>query len=219
MSLKIIGHRGARGLAPENTLAAIEAGIKAGADELEIDVRVTKDGIPVVVHDRRIHGKRVCLHTLTQLKANKPDLPTLEEALQAINRRMPVIIEVKAGEPLEPIITVLKSFLAQKWQPEDFRLGSKNQKLLRTLHALLPEIPKVVIERWSGIRAARRARQLNTTLICMNGLFVWRYFVSAMHAHGYKLTVYMRENPAKLKSWERRGLYGVVTDFPNRFTA
>lgn len=47
----VIGHRGAAGVAPENSLEALRAGLKAGADILEIDVRLTKDEVPVVVHD------------------------------------------------------------------------------------------------------------------------------------------------------------------------
>lgn len=47
----VIGHRGAAGVAPENTLESIEAALAAGADAVEIDVRVTDDGIPVLLHD------------------------------------------------------------------------------------------------------------------------------------------------------------------------
>lgn len=189
----------------------------AGADELEIDVRVTSDDIPVVVHDRHGNGMLVFLHTLAELKANKPDIPTLEEAIRAVNRRVPVTIEVKGGEPWKPVAEVIQTFLDKKWRPTDFRLGSKNRQLLCDLHKALPTIPKVVIERWSGLRAMWRARQLRTPYICMNGWFVWWFFVKSMKKHGYKLSIYMRENPKKLKAWERHGLYGVVTDHPEKF--
>lgn len=217
MSLKIIGHRGARGLAPENTLAAIEAGIKAGADEIEIDARVTKDDIAVVNHDRRVNGALIFMHPLAELQDIKPDLATFKEAIRTVNRRVPLIIEVKGGEPIEPVVKVLKAFLKQGWEVGDFRLGSKSQKTLLALHKALPKIPTVVIERWSGVRASWRARQLGTKFVCMNGLFLWWFFVSSMSKSGYKLTVYMREKPEKLKAWERRGLYGVVTDHPEYF--
>lgn len=47
----VVGHRGAAGLAPENTLESIEAALSAGADAVEIDVRVTDDGVPILLHD------------------------------------------------------------------------------------------------------------------------------------------------------------------------
>lgn len=213
----IIGHRGARGLAPENTLDAIEAGLKAGADELEIDVRVTKDDIPVVVHDRRINRALVFLHTLAELKAQKPDLCTLAEAIRKIDRRLPLIIEIKKGEPVEPIVKVLQEFLEKKWRADDFKIGSKSQKILHAAHEILPDIPIVVIDAWSGVRATWRARQLGTKYICMNYRFLWRGYVGAVHKRGYKLSAYTMNNPTKAAAWEKYGLYGVVTDHPERF--
>ncbi len=50
----VIGHRGAAGLAPENTLEGIEAALVAGADAVEIDVRVTDDGVPILLHDETL---------------------------------------------------------------------------------------------------------------------------------------------------------------------
>ena len=58
----IIGHRGASALAPENTLGAFQKAIEDGADGLEFDVRLAKDGVPIVFHDatlRRIAGKNI----------------------------------------------------------------------------------------------------------------------------------------------------------------
>ncbi|TMK20451.1 MAG: glycerophosphodiester phosphodiesterase, partial [Actinobacteria bacterium] len=49
--MQVIGHRGAAALGPENTIAAVEAGLAAGADGVEIDVRRTADGVVVLMHD------------------------------------------------------------------------------------------------------------------------------------------------------------------------
>jgi len=54
----IVGHRGAAGVAPENTLASFREAIRAGADWLEFDVRFTNDGIPIIIHDSTL--KRTC---------------------------------------------------------------------------------------------------------------------------------------------------------------
>ena len=56
MSVRIIGHRGARGLFPENTIAGFERALELGVDMVEIDVQVTADGVPVVVHDTVLTG-------------------------------------------------------------------------------------------------------------------------------------------------------------------
>ena len=51
----IIGHRGASAVAPENTMAAFREAIAVGSDGIEFDVRLTRDGVPVVIHDSTLH--------------------------------------------------------------------------------------------------------------------------------------------------------------------
>jgi glycerophosphoryl diester phosphodiesterase len=215
--MKIIGHRGARGLAPENTLASLQKALDCRVDEIEIDVRVTKDGVPILNHDTAKQGFKIDQYELAPLRKKLTDLATLEEAIQFVKRRVPLAIEIKPGESVEPIIQILRNFLKKGWKPADFRLGSKSQKILLALHKALPNIDTIVIERWSGVRASWRARRLNTKYICMNQHFMWWGFISSMHRSGYKLSVYTLNDPKKAKAWARRGLYGVVTDHPNRF--
>lgn len=220
--VKVVGHRGARGLGPENTLAAIEHALAAGVDEVEIDVRVTRDGMPVLHHNAvlRVNGRRfrVSRWSLEALRAQKPDLPTLAEALELIDTRCPVLVEVKPREHIEPIVVVLKLFLESKmYGPRDLLLASKNQKTLQALHRALPELPTVVIEPFSSVRARQRARQLGTKRLSMRHSFIHSGFVSAMHRRGYELYPYTLNDPRKAARWQQHGLAGVITDNPERF--
>lgn len=73
----IIAHRGASAIAPENTLAAFQRAIEDGADGLEFDVRLAKDGVPVVFHDatlRRIAGKNIRLTNVNSDELGKLDV-------------------------------------------------------------------------------------------------------------------------------------------------
>lgn len=213
--MKIIGHRGAKGLAPENTLAAIEAGIQAGVDELEVDVRVTNDNIPILWHNPTIDGFVIAHHSFHELQQHKPDLITLEQAIRAVNRRVPLDVEVKPEVSTVPIIALLKQCMHQNWLPTDFKLASFSFKTLRELHTALPEIPVVVLEPWSGVRATYRARKLGTKIVCMNQRFLWRGFIKSMKKSGYELYAYPLNDPAKAKRWAAYGLAGAVTDNPN----
>lgn len=223
--MKIIGHRGARGLGPENTLAAFEAALETGVDEVELDVRVTKDGICVLNHDPFLHDasggklRQVRIHeqTLTALREHRPDLVTLDEAIRFVDRRAPMLIEVKPKVDPTPVIASVRTFLEKGWQSSDFLLGSFSQSLLRALHVALPDIEKVINSRFSGIRAHWRARQVNTRRVAFNHHNMWFGFVVAMHKRGFKLTTYTLNDPRKAQRWRRYGLYGVVTDFPDRF--
>ncbi len=217
----IVGHRGAKGLAPENTLAAFQKALEFNVDEIETDVRLTKDGRLALVHDRtlkRLTGKKLAIadHTYAELQAVKPDIATLEEAIRLIDKRIPLRIEVKPGVPVEPVVTMINDFLSHGWQNSNFLLASFSHKTLLELHRALPDIEKAVIERFSGVRATHRARQVNTKRLVMNQHFVWFGFVRAISRSGYELTPYVLNNPAKAKRWARYGLYGVVTDFPDK---
>jgi glycerophosphoryl diester phosphodiesterase len=220
--MKIIGHRGARGLAPENTIASLQKALEHHADILEFDLRVTKDGVVILHHDPELidpSGEKhpVAEHTYAELKDHKKDLTTFEAVLATIDRKMPLYVEVKPGEPIRPIVKIIKAHLDKGWQPADFWLGSKSQKTLLSLHQALPEIPTIVIESWSGVRAHYRARQLNTKLVAMNQRWLWWGFIRGFKHGDWQLYAYPLNDPVKAKRWARWGLAGVVTDYPDRF--
>ena len=110
----VIGHRGALGYAPENTLASFELGWKLGADLLELDIHMTRDGELVVMHDADVsrttdgHGyiKDMTLAEIKELDAGSwfderfrgQHVPTLAEVLTWAKDRIPLVIEIK-GDP------------------------------------------------------------------------------------------------------------------------
>ena len=110
----MVAHRGASALFPENTLAAFEGAIQAGADYIELDVRLTADGVPVIMHDAdvgiRTNGSGF-VHTFSLRELKRLDasgglgpavgVPTLAEALDLLSGQAGVNIEIKnmPGEP------------------------------------------------------------------------------------------------------------------------
>src|SRR6266496_1470994 len=103
--MQIIGHRGAAGLAPENTLLAIQKALDAGADWIEFDVHLTRDGHLVVIHDPnilRVSGhyatiKRSDLESIRQIPLRAGQIvPTFAEVVQLIGNRARINVEVKS---------------------------------------------------------------------------------------------------------------------------
>lgn len=212
--MKIVGHRGARGLAPENTLASIKKALACKVDQVEVDLRVTKDKVVILHHGKYLRdrsGKKLKIveSTYADLKQHKADLTTLNETL-AIIGSTPLYVEVKPGVNVKPIIKELDGV-------KNIFLGSKSQKTLLKLHDALPDIPKIVIEPWSGIRAHHRAKRLDTDLISMNRLWLWSGFIRAVSRSDVRLYAYTLNNPTKAQRWAKAGLYGVVTDRPDLF--
>lgn len=125
------GHRGAMNLAPENTLYAIDAGIEAGCDILEIDVALTRDGEVVLMHDREVFRttggpgtvERLTLEKLQALDANYEwqgdnrfagaKVPTLDEVLAHVKGRgVSLMIEIKGSEValMEKIAALVEAY-------------------------------------------------------------------------------------------------------------
>ncbi|MCX6725285.1 MAG: glycerophosphodiester phosphodiesterase [Candidatus Saccharibacteria bacterium] len=118
MKMKIIGHRGAAGLALENTLESLRAGINAGAHSIEFDVRLTKDGEVVLCHDSDLKKisqdkrslKDLTLEELKTIKLNNGEsVPLLSEALETTGRT-PVIIEIKEDNMVRKVINIVEAY-------------------------------------------------------------------------------------------------------------
>jgi glycerophosphoryl diester phosphodiesterase len=110
----IVAHRGASARLPENTLPSFQGAIDAGADFVELDVRLTSDGVPVILHDPDVSATTDgtgLIHTLTLQDVKRLDasagmgvpaeIPTLAEALELLSGRAGVNLELKnlPGEP------------------------------------------------------------------------------------------------------------------------
>lgn len=219
--MKIIGHRGARHLAPENTLAGIEKAISHGVDELEFDIRQTKDGVLVLHHDsflRDPSGEHTEIHTHTyaDLLRHKSDLTALDMAIRQIAHRCPVIIETKSGVDIAKLVAMITYYRQKGWRPKELSVASFERGQLAAVRAALPDVPLVVNERWSSVRAIRRAREFHTRRISMNQAFLWKGLLSAMHRRGYQLSPYPVNNVRRAAAWQPY-LYAIITDRPDLF--
>ena len=137
---QIIAHRGYSALAPENTVAAFQAAVKHRADAIEFDIHVTRDGIPVVMHDdtldRTTNGtgpiKNKTLAELKTLNAgNNQRIPTLQETLQAAKGRV-IYSEIKGTRTPADLETIVKTIIANGYENRDIMLAFNYQNLLST---------------------------------------------------------------------------------------
>jgi glycerophosphoryl diester phosphodiesterase len=118
----IIGHRGAAGLAPENTIEAFQAGIEAGADILEFDVQRTRDGELVVIHDStlfRTHKKSTIVRWSTMESIKRATekghhIATLEEVMDRYFGKILLNLEIKNIGIAKHIVRFIESRYIQK---------------------------------------------------------------------------------------------------------
>lgn len=209
-------------MAPENTLAGFKKALECKPDGIEFDVRVTKDNVPVLVHDEFLLDKNgqklpIAKTNLKVLRAAKPDLPTLDEALRFLQNKIPLVIEIKPGAYLMPVTDIIRNRLRNGLKPELVTISSFDFNILRNSRGLLPDVGLAVNEKWSGVRATHRARKLGTKYITMNQKWLWSGFIRSMARSGYKLSAYTLNDPAKAKRWAKSGLYAAITDNPSEY--
>ena len=118
----IIAHRGAMGYAPENTISAYKMAIELGANALELDLRQTKDCIPVVLHDATVDNttngngdvkffnfqdlQKLDAGSWFDIKFSGEKIPALQEVIDVLNDSIILIIELKEGNETYPGIEI-----------------------------------------------------------------------------------------------------------------
>jgi glycerophosphoryl diester phosphodiesterase len=141
----VIAHRGNRVAAPENTLPALEQAESLGADALEFDVRTTRDGIPVLMHDATLdrttngHGplSAFSLAELRTLDAGRAvtqpmnaQIPALEQVLDRFGR-LPLVIEIKDVGAIAPTVALIRRF----GLTDRVVIGSSETRVMNQLYA------------------------------------------------------------------------------------
>jgi glycerophosphoryl diester phosphodiesterase len=228
-SPSIVGHRGARGNLPENSRASYQWAIDHGAAEIETDSRLTLDGIIVQYHnpfflDSDGNKHQVADSTYDEIKAAVPDIMTLSELIEFINRRSRLMLEIKPQVPTEKIIATIRHYLDNGWKQSDFSFASFDYDILKQVHAALPEIDRIVLEKWSAIRALNRAKELDTQYLSMDQQFLWWGFIRWAAKHNHKIYTYpsprtkLKFNHRKPDKWVKHGLHGIITDKPENYS-
>lgn len=163
MMTRIFGHRGSAGTHPENTMISFEQAYKDGADGIELDVQLSKDGIPVVIHDEKVNRttdgkglvKDLSLLELKQLNAvhkfkklyKQAEIPTLEEVLEWAGKKQ-TIVNIELKNSIVPYSGMEEKVLdlINRYNMEHLIIFSSfNHYSIARLHALAPELEKAVL--------------------------------------------------------------------------
>lgn len=170
--MKIISHRGAAGLALENTLESIRVALKYPVHAIEVDVRRTADGKLVLLHDHHtghVAGKTLLVHncTLEELRAiklnNGERIPTLDEALKLIGGKTRVMLDLKSPDVADAIIESIK-----KHPKTTFFVSGRQYADARKIHEALPEVIFLVQHHFDPFEIVHTAKRMGADGICLN---------------------------------------------------
>ncbi len=220
-----IGHRGAMGYEPENTIRSFQKAIELGVDVIELDVRICKSGEVVVIHDDRVDGttdgtgfvRDKTLEELKKLDAGKGEkIPLLTEALNAVQKSVMVDIDLKENGTAGPVAEIIRRYILERhWNYDLFIVSSFLSDELTVFTSLAPNVRISLLGNPSpGLLLL--GQKLSATSLSAHHGTITEDFVR--EAHGKKMEVFVwtvnhEEDIARMKTL---GVDGIISDFPNK---
>jgi glycerophosphoryl diester phosphodiesterase len=221
----VIAHRGARGHAPENTLAAFDQAIALGAPWVELDVQWHADRL-WVFHDARLerctNGRGALVDhdaaALRGLDAGRGErIPWLEEVLDRIDRRLSVNVELKTADgTAAAVAAMLRGYLDRGWRPEQFLVSSFHLPELREFKRRLPEVPLGVLLCGVPLDLAAAVTELGAAVLSLELDFADPALIADGQRRGARVYVYTVNEADDLARMKALGVDGVFTDYPDR---
>ena len=230
----VMGHRGARGLAPENTIASFETARKIGVDFVELDVHMSKDDHIVVMHDATVdrttdgHGyiKDKSLSEIKTLDAGSwfdphytgEGVPTLTEVLEWSKGEMPLAIELKGGFEQGMVHKVI-DLLWRYDMANEVILISFDHRSLQHVKALSPEIRTGLLYAARLVDSVAVARSSGADALHPSWKYVDRELAREAHTAGLALSTWTVNEPADMRNLIEMGVDSIGTDYPDRLVA
>ena len=215
--LLTVGHRGAMGVEPENTLRSFVRADREGLDYIELDLHLSKDGELVVMHDPKVDRTtdgtgaigELTLAELRTLDAGEGErVPLFDEVVDAV--RAPIQAEIKDRAAAR----VLCARLVERGLQERVTVISFHDDALRETAQLLPEQPLVVVAGRSSPRAPERAAALGAGMVSLELGAFDADTVTRCHRNGVRVISWTVNTAAELQQAVTLGLDGIVTDVP-----
>ena len=233
----VIAHRGVSGSYPENTLSAFQAAIDIRAEMVELDISTSKDGIPVIVHDRTVDRTTdfegdVQSFSLEELKRMEvgawfseefrgEEFPTLKNSLELMKDKIAVNIEIKTeavsdeteGGVVDKALQVVKDLD----MTSSVIFSSFDYRVMEQLNVLDPKMAKALL-----YEASQSAELLPSELVQKYKVDIFncsykqlsKEWINDLQKHKIPYFVYTVNEPELMRELIEKGVSGIFTDFP-----
>ena len=209
MGVAIVAHRGANREAPENTLDAFKRAIEIGVQGIELDIQFTRDRVPVVHHDPLLPVTRRAISSLTleELRLESA-APTLDEALELVDGRCQLHIEIKAPTAVEAVVERLTT--RRDW----CSVHAFDHRVVAKTRMLDPEVRTgiLLVSYLIDIEAAMRAAGARD--LWQHTDYIDRELAERVHAAKGKLFAWTVNDVAKARALVAMGVDAICTDTP-----
>lgn len=217
MSFLTVGHRGVMGVEPENTLRSFRRAERAGLDQVELDLHLSKDGALVVMHDATVDRttdgsgqiRDLTLEEIRGLDAGLGErVPVFEEVLDAVTR--PIQAEIKDVAAARAVARVLR----ERGETERVSVLSFHDEALAEVRALLPEARTVLVASRLGPQIVDRAHAVGARLVSLDLTRLSLDVVRHCQAAGIAVMAWTVNTAQDWALARAFGLDGAATDLP-----
>ena len=226
--MEILGHRGRPAPdAPENTLAAVEAALAEGADGVEVDVRLTADGVAVCCHDaglERVAGvargvRSLTLAELSAVRVTGHPVPTVAEVMRLVAGRGRLVLDLKPEQRPRALLSAVAEAIAdtELLLPE-LVLSSFDSSVLAACARMAPYLERAVIltgaEPAGQVLAQAVARKDTALHVPARTVFGYPELVPAAHRLGLAVRVWTVNRPVDARLLRLLDVDAVISDVP-----
>jgi glycerophosphoryl diester phosphodiesterase len=218
--VKLLGHRGARHEAPENTLPSIELALAAGVDGVEVDVHMSADGRCVVIHDETVDrttdgAGRVSELTFAQLReldaGDGAQVPALEEVLEATRGRAVLFVELK-GPGCEDAVVQLAADLGLR---DSVKVKAFDHRWVARVKELDPGLSTGCLIYGRPVDPVGLLRAANADFLSLGVALADAELTAACHAAGLQVCAWNCNDPDQLPRLQAMDLDWLGTDAPS----
>jgi glycerophosphoryl diester phosphodiesterase len=230
-----IGHRGAKGHQPENSLISFQKAIDLKVDGIELDVHLSSDGEIMVIHDdtidRTTNGKGfVNKLSLPELKMSRIEneydprllaelaqqIPTLKEVFDLVNQQCLINIEIKGKGMIKPVVELIESYVENKnWKYDQFIVSSFDWIALLDIHLLNPEIPLGVLTEYDLDLAFAFAKFIDAKSVHAHYHLLSKKMTLQMQEEGFQVFAWTVNEPEDIQKIKSFNVNGIISDFPD----
>jgi len=234
---RLIAHRGGGALAPENTLAAMRTAVAHGYTMVEYDVKLSADGVPVLLHDDTLERTTSGVGPMALLPYSQlmlldagswygpafagepvPSLAAIARYTRACRVASNIEIKPCPGKECETGIQTARAAL-EFWQGADLPplLSSFSKPALAAAAQAAPSLPRaLLVDRHTPAHWLARARQLGCIAVHLDGRMVERQTVGEVHAAGLRMAAWTVNEPARARELFDWGVDAIITDALDR---
>lgn len=231
-----MAHRGCSGRAPENTMAAIKLALaEPGIQAIEVDVQLSRDGVPVLIHDftleRTTNGTGLVKdHTFEELSEwsagswfadefSHETIPALEELFQAVSHHSCRLnVELKTAGNLYPLLAEKVVELVEKYELiSQVCLTSFEHEIIKRVKKLQPSIKTGLIIAGKPVLLREQLVETGATILSMAYPYLTKEFVQAMIEEGYEIFAWTIDDASeieRIRAWHPE-IY-ICTNHPER---